>query len=103
MTDIAFSGWAIVEIMGHRVRPGRVKEVEVAGGKMLQVDIPISDNDFVSEFYGVQALYSVRPCTEEIARDEAGYSYRDPRPIRPVDYRPSPALSVEKTDDDMDF
>lgn len=96
----AFSGWAIVELMGHRTRPGRVKEIELAGSKMLQVDIPISDEDFVTEFYGAPALYSVRPCTEEIARTKAGYAYHDPRPIRPVDYRPHAELRHERTDHD---
>ncbi|WP_439604533.1 hypothetical protein [Shinella sp.] len=92
----AFSGWAIVELMGHRTRPGRVKEVEMAGSKMLQVDIPVSGEDFVTEFYGAPALYSIRPCTEEIAREKANYSYLDPRPVRPLDYRPQEAIEVER-------
>jgi hypothetical protein len=99
MTEVVFSGWAIVELMGHRTRPGRVQEVELAGSKMLQVDIPVSADDFITEFYGAPALYSIRPCTEEIAREKAGYSYHDPRPVRPVDYRPQPAL----THDDEEF
>lgn len=101
MTEVAFSGWAIVELMGHRTRPGRVQEVELAGSKMLQVDIPVSAEDFVTEFYGAPALYSIRPCTEEIARDRAGYG-TDPRPVRPVDYRPV-LVEVERDDDDTIF
>ncbi|CAN7297505.1 hypothetical protein LJR221_001459 [Agrobacterium tumefaciens] len=97
-----FSGWAIVELMGHRTRPGRVKEVELAGSKMLQVDIPISEDDFVTEFYGAPALYSIRPCTEEIARTKAGYSFHDPRPVRPVDYRPETAITHESSSQDDD-
>lgn len=100
MTEVAFSGWAIVELMGHRTRPGRVQEVELAGSKMLQVDIPVSEEEFVTEFYGAPALYSIRPCTEEIARDKAGYSHVDPRPIRPVDYRPQAALAHREADHD---
>lgn len=100
MADSAYEGWAIVELMGHRTRPGYVKEVEVAGGKMLRVDIPVSDSDHVSEFYGVPAIYSIRPTTEEIAREKAGYSYHDPRPVRPVDYRPPTALEAR---DDVGF
>ncbi len=101
MTECAFKGWAIVEVMGHRTRPGFVQEVEVAGGMMLRVDIPVSADDHVTEFYGVAALYSVRPTTEEIAREKAGYGYHDPRPVRPVDYRPQTAL--EATSDDINF
>lgn len=93
MTDEAFEGWALLELMGHRTRPGYVKEVEMAGGKMLRVDIPAGD-DTVTEFYGVSAVYSLRPATEEIVRDVAGKSYgADPRPIRPVDYRPSTQIA----------
>lgn len=82
----AFSGWAIVELMGHRIRAGRVCEVEIAGGKMLRVDIPIQDGVDVTEFYGTAAIYSLRPCSEEIARKTAS-GYNDPRPVRPVEYR----------------
>ncbi len=101
----AYNGWAIVELMGHRTRPGKVQEVESYGSKMLQVDIPISDEDFVTEFYSAPALYSIRPCTEEIARTKAGYSYHDPRPVRPVDYRPEKALThdADAGDDDNPF
>ena len=34
-----YEGWAILECMGHRERPGYVKEVELAGGKLLRIDI----------------------------------------------------------------
>ncbi|MBP2560818.1 hypothetical protein J2857_003587 [Neorhizobium galegae] len=94
-----FESWAIVELMGHRTRPGLVKEVEIAGGKMLRIDIPISETETVTEFYGTPAIYSIRPATEELVRDQAGYSYRDPRPIRPVDYRPQPAIAADDCED----
>ncbi|WP_180901970.1 hypothetical protein [Martelella soudanensis] len=99
MQELKEIGWAIVELMGHRTRPGRAREIELAGGIMLQVDIPVSDDDFVTEFYGVSSIYSIRPCTEEIARDRANYSHIDPRPIRPVDYRPQ----LEQQDDERPF
>ncbi len=103
MADTATEiGWAIVELMGHRTRPGYVKEVELAGGKMLRIDIPVSTEDYVSEFYGVGALYSIRPTTEEIARENAGYRFNDPRPVRPVDYRPTAALEVARDEDGDD-
>jgi hypothetical protein len=95
----AFEGWAIVELMGHRQRAGLVREVEIAGGKMLRVDIPTEDGD-VTEFYGASALYSLRPCSEEIARDMSK-GYRDPRPVRPVAYREREApRQIEHHDDD---
>ncbi|MGR9252710.1 hypothetical protein [Rhizobium leguminosarum] len=89
MTSEVFESWAIVELMGHRKRPGYAKEVELAGGKMLRIDIPVSDGDSVTEFYGTPAIYAIRPATEEVCRDMAYRSYGiDPRPVRPVDYRP---------------
>jgi hypothetical protein len=80
-----FDGWAIVELMGHRIRSGRVTEIELAGGKMLRVDIPTDGGD-VTEFYSGSAIYALRPCSEEIARRQAS-GYNDPRPIKPVEYR----------------
>lgn len=81
-TETAFEGWAILEIMGHRQRPGYVREVEIAGGKMLRVDIPTPGGD-VTEFYGVASIYSLRPCSEEIARDHGSHIRA---PVKPVAY-----------------
>lgn len=93
-SEPAFEGWAILEIMGHRVRPGYVKEVEMAGGKMIRIDIPVGA-DHVTEFYGAAAIYALRPSTEEIVRDAIKRSYgADPRPVRPVDYQPAPRLEA---------
>lgn len=92
MSKTAFEGWAIVEIMGHRTRPGYVKEVEIAGGRMLRVDIPAPDAD-VTEFYGVASIYSIRPCSEQMARDQA--STANARPVRPIQYRELPKPDAE--------
>lgn len=86
--DTAFEGWAILELMGHRQRPGYVREVEIAGGKMLRVDIPAPDGD-VTEFYGAASLYCLRPVSEEIARDQARGARS--RPTRPLQYASLPA------------
>lgn len=83
--DAAFEGWAILELMGHRKRIGRVREVEMAGGKLLRIDIPTEAGD-VTEFYGCSSIYALRPVSEEIARD-AAKQYGDPRPVKPVEYR----------------
>lgn len=100
MADEPFEGWAILELMGHRSRPGYVKEVEMAGGKMLRIDIPIADGH-VTEFYGCSAVYSMRPASEEIVRDSVKRSYgADPRPVRPVDYRPQEQIAAADHPDD---
>lgn len=87
MSEALFESWAIVEVLGHRTRPGFVREVEIAGGKMLRVDIPTPDGD-VTEFYSSASIYSLRPCSEEIARDAANERYGSLRkPVRPITYR----------------
>lgn len=85
MSTQAYEGWAVVELMGHRQRPGRVAEVEMYGGKLLRVDIPIEGGD-VTEFYGVASIYALRPVSEEIARDMAKRVY-GLQPVRPVQYQ----------------
>jgi hypothetical protein len=88
MTQIAaYEGWAMLEVMGHRRRVGRVQEVEMYGGKMLRIDIPLEGGD-VTEFYSCASIYALLPLSEEVARDTAK-RYR--RPVRPVDYRALPA------------
>jgi hypothetical protein len=80
------SGWAMVELMGHRERAGRVCEVEIAGARMLQIDIPTDNPEvFVTEFYGGTAIYCLTPCAEQLARGRAK-QLGDPRPIHPLDY-----------------
>ncbi len=85
MSEVAFEGWAMLELMGHRRRIGFIKEVEMFGGKLLRIDIPVEGGD-VTEFYGCSSVYALRPVSEEVARDAAKRG-SDPRPVRPVDYR----------------
>lgn len=82
--------WAIVEIMGHLRRAGRILEVDRFGAKLLRVDIPILDSPdavlFVTEFFGGASIYRLRPCSKEIAM-EAARQIGDPRPVMPVTAR----------------
>lgn len=97
-----FESWAIVELMGHRKRPGFAKEVEIAGGKMLRIDIPVTGAESVTEYYGVASIYSIRPATEEVVRDLIANSYgADPRPVRPVSYRPQVEIASDPDPDDL--
>lgn len=99
MSGAAYEGWAILELMGHRRRAGRVAEVEMFGGKLLRIDIPAGDGE-VTEFYGATSIYSLRPATEEVARRAAG-QLGDPRPVQPVDYRLSPPRDEFADDPDL--
>lgn len=80
--------WAILELMGHRQRIGYVSEVERYGGKLLRIDLPFQDGSAgsVTEFYGATSIYSLRPVSEQIARDMAK-RLSDPRPVQPMEYR----------------
>ena len=62
--------WARVELMGHRIRYGHVREVEMFGAKLLRVDVTNSLGT-VTEFYGGAAIYCLRPISEEDARKGA--------------------------------
>lgn len=84
-------GWVFLELMGHRQRIGLAREEYVGSGKMIRIDIPTGDDGgTVTEFYGTNAVYSLRPISEEVAKDH--WAARDPRPVRPAEYRPASQL-----------
>ena len=96
----AYEGWAIVELMGHRRRAGRVSEVEQYGARLLRVDIPIAGEDGgVTEFYGGSAIYGLHPTDEAVARAVAE-QIGDPRPVAPKTFRLEAPLDPEPRDDD---
>jgi hypothetical protein len=58
--------WATVELMGHAQTAGRISRPSDWGG-LLRVDVPEGDN-YRTEFYGLQAVYSLKLVSEAIAR-----------------------------------
>lgn len=93
--DATFEGWAVVELMGHRTRAGRVRPVELFGAKLLRIDIPSGDADadgYVTEFYSGTALYGLRPCDEATARRTAGWMR--PRPVKQLAFEAEPSEFV---------
>lgn len=79
MGTSAFEGWAIVELMGHRRIAGRVSETEIAGAKLLRVDIPgDGPDDYATQFVGGASIYCLTPTTEEMARAAARSSRPEP-------------------------
>jgi hypothetical protein len=81
----SYQGWAVLELMGHRQRAGEVREVEMYGATLLRIDIPFQDGP-LTEYYNSDAIYSLRPCSEDLARDLAR-RLNDPRPVCAADYR----------------
>lgn len=66
-----FTGWAVLELMGHQMIAGEVRE-EVIGGPLIRVDVPaINGAAAFTRFYSPSALYSLTPVSEEIARKAA--------------------------------
>jgi hypothetical protein len=94
-------GWCLLELMGHRQRIGKICEEEIAGNLLLRVDIPVGNDtdaeDYVTEYYGSNAVYAMRPVSEEVARGKFNV---DPRPPRPAEYRPAPQIAHHYDDDE---
>lgn len=69
--------WAKVELMGHRVRYGRVTEVERFGACLLRIDVLRNGDDapVLTEYYSGAAIFAFTPCTEETARIWTDRSY----------------------------
>lgn len=40
MSEEAFEGWVVLELMGHRKLGGYLKEQEIGGVSMLRIDVP---------------------------------------------------------------
>ena len=110
MAGKPFEGWVVLELMGHRQRGGFAQEVEIAGGKLLRIDIPVSKDEvgndvIVSEFYGSPAIYCMTPFTEDVARATVT-PWMDPRPIAPMGFKPRtpiPTLGHSPDGPDEDF
>lgn len=83
-----FEGWAVLELLGHRVRYGRVSEVTAFGEPMCRIDIPTEPPTF--ELYAGKSIYGLRPASEESIR-----AYHAPR-------RQLPAAEDESEDIDVD-
>jgi hypothetical protein len=71
--------WAIVAIMGHQERTGRVSEEMVAGAPMLRVDIPLPDGTFSTRHLGAASIYEITYVSEDVARAVAAV-----RPAHPI-------------------
>lgn len=88
MEESKFSGWGLVEIMGHQRIAGRLGERSIAGTHLLQVDIPLSDEPehFRTQFVGGGSIYALHPTDEKTARAMA----------KRLGTRPSYAYDIEQ-------
>jgi hypothetical protein len=90
--------WAKVELLGHRIHYGAVREETVYGGTMLRVDVPTIVDGCMTSFetlhYGAAAIYGVRTVTpEQVIEANTPYAER---------YRKIELLEcLTETDDDQ--
>ena len=69
MAEHGFDCWALVELMGHQRIIGHVSEQEIAGAKLLRVDVPsLGEEQSVTKFFGPSAIYAITPLEEDTAR-----------------------------------
>lgn len=64
-----FDHWAIVDVMGHQRIAGRVREQTLGGQAFIRVDVPACGPVLpFTKLLGGASIYSISPCTEEVAR-----------------------------------
>lgn len=95
-TQNAFESWAVVELFGHNVIAGRVSEQMIAGTGFVRIDVPdISGVTGYTRMFGGSAIYSITPCSEEIARQ-----YAENLRARPIAvYQAALPAQIEHDDD----
>ena len=81
MSDTPWSGWAIVELLGHRRILGHVTEATIAGGSFLRIETV--DDPPVVQFYPPGSVYCLTPTSEDVVRRHT--TPRPPLAIRRVD------------------
>lgn len=66
--------WALVELFGHQRIVGFLSQQSFGSGVLFRVDVPdlTSSGKVIRQgftrYFGLQAIYSITPCSEEIVR-----------------------------------
>ena len=64
-----FNEWALVELYGHQRIVGKVSEATIGGCAFVRVDVPeVGEQKEFTRYFGNNAIYSLSPVSEEIAR-----------------------------------
>jgi hypothetical protein len=102
-----FDQWCVLDLFGHQRTAGHVTEATIGGCAFIRIDVPEGDG-FRTEFYGNGAIYSMRPVSEEIAR-EVVKSHSNP-PVSSDEVssllkrlQPAPEAMQRDVPDDEDF
>src|SRR5262245_40087201 len=74
-----YSGWTVLEIMGHVRVAGMVTEETVFGVALVRVDVPaVAGHPAFTRYYHPNSLYSMCPTDEATARLVAEHSRHPP-------------------------
>lgn len=96
----AYTGWAVVELMGHRRIAGHVSEAAQYGTAMVRIDVPGEDGSTITQFYGGNSIYCLSPVTEDVARAVARRN--QPAPVSPYEILPPKAMAAPVIDPDLE-
>jgi hypothetical protein len=84
--------WALVEIFGHQRIVGFLTQQSFGAGVLFRVDVPdllkdgaVTRKGF-TRYFGLSAIYSITPITEEIVRQMLPHVDGLPGPPRPLGY-----------------
>lgn len=108
MSQEVFSGFYIVEQLGHKRLAGYVQEVTIAGTGFLRIDILGENGEAkATQFILPSTLYCLTPCSEEIARGMGKRTETKPYQVLELEYekqqaQPIAASSQEQTLDTCD-
>lgn len=71
-TDESFTGWALIELFGHRVIYGHITPVTMYGAAFARIDVPTEPPQV--EYKNASALYGLRPLSggpeSEVSNDD---------------------------------
>jgi hypothetical protein len=71
--------YATVEIMGRRTRAGVISDAQIGGATLLRIEHPSRANfsgaEPLTEYYAPQAIFAIRPCSQEEAEKVAAWAW----------------------------
>lgn len=89
-----FSGWSVLELMGHRRLGGYVSQHEFAGAAFIRIDVPGEGGEVAAtQLYAPAAVYCLTPTTEANARAVA--LRNRPEPVQRWEL-PAPTTEAER-------
>ena len=104
--------WAVVEVMGRARFAGQISEDTRFGPALLRVEVPaVEGRPAYEKHFGAAAIYSVTPCSEDVAREAARRFAASPITIVGFDIQRSLPLAdgpdrlrspYEPTDEDLE-